>query len=237
MDKTIRIIKEKITKAFGEKRIISLLFFGTRAFEININKFSDYDLVLMLDDYKNRDLFKLKMILDSPPLKEKDINLSLVYKSDVEVRGINNFQLRTLKLDIYKYLSGARVLIGNNYFKENPVTMTSVDLKEYANFKIQEFYGRCDKLYMECIPLLELTNKIKKYTREMLRSILISEGKLSFLGIKNIKYKNMYKMAISEKYINSKDANNLTSDNLNLIEVTRRNIYLKYLDLFYEKIN
>lgn len=237
MDNIIKYIKQNICSSFGKERIISLLFFGTRAFNKNVTGFSDYDLVLILDDWKCGDSLLLRKIINSPFLGMADINLSLLYKSDIETRGINNFQLRTLKLDIYKYLSTAKVLIGKNYFKENPVTMTSVNLKEYANFKIQEFNGRCDKLYMENISLPELTNKIKKYSREMLRSILISEGKLSFSEIKDIKYQNMYKVAILEKYINSEDANNLTSDNLKRIEITRRNIYLKYLDIFYRSFN
>lgn len=237
MDKTINFIEQKIRFAFGEKRIVSLLFFGTRAFKINVSKYSDYDLVLLLDDWRPGDSNTLRAIINTPFLWKTDINLSLLYQSDIETRGINNFQLRTLKLDIYKYLSLARVIIGNNYFKRHPVTISTVNLKEYANFKIQEFYGRCDKLYMENISTPELTNTIKKYSREMLRSIMISEGKLSFAKIKNLEYQKMYKAAVANKYISNNDAKNLESDNLNKIEATRRNIYLKYLDLFYRSVN
>lgn len=55
-------LKKQINKTFG-KRALCLIFYGSRAFNINVHKDSDYDFVLVLDKYKQSDLKLLNQIL------------------------------------------------------------------------------------------------------------------------------------------------------------------------------
>ena len=72
----------EILKAFSTKRIASLLYFGTRAFGLNVNDSSDYDFMLVLDKYAAADNSKLRQILKRKPFENLDINLNLLYLSE-----------------------------------------------------------------------------------------------------------------------------------------------------------
>ena len=225
-------LAKRIKITFTEKGIISFLYFGSNAFDINNHKFSDYDFLLLLDKYSNSDLPDLRKILSLKIFKNLDINLNIVYKSDLEKRGFHNFQLRSLRPDFYKYLECAIPLIGNNYFEENVLQISKSKLVEYADFKIQEYYGRCDKLFLSEKTTDGLKRKIRKYTNEMLRMLLVRESLISLKEIQSKTYDELYKLAIDSKYIDKNTHQLIKSNNLSNIEKARRTIYMVHLRLY-----
>ncbi|MEK7169027.1 MAG: hypothetical protein AAB778_03380 [Patescibacteria group bacterium] len=232
MQVNINEFTHTITSTFEARRIISLLYFGSNAFKVNNHKFSDYDFLLLLDKYKKSDLLKLRKILTRNMYKKVDINLNLIYLADLVKRGPRNFQIRSLRPDFYKYLENSIVLIGKNYFKENPIYFSKREMSEYIDFKIQEYYGRCDKLLLQGKSTCELKRKIKKYTKEMLRMLLIRECKLSISEINTKTYKQLYLIAINSKYITRSTALLIKSRRIGDIEKAMRALYVKYLELF-----
>ena len=112
---------------------------------------SDYDFMLVLDKYVSTDIEKLRKIVRSKEFLDEDLNLNFLYLTDIKFRGKANFQIRSLSLPFYIYLAGAKLLEGRNIFNEDPIRLRKDSLAKMEGFKIQEYYGRCDKLYFQKI--------------------------------------------------------------------------------------
>lgn len=231
MDKVALLLKKKILKGFPKSRIVSFLYFGSRAFGIGVCRKSDYDFLLLVNDYSQGDSFKLRKITNLRAFKKINLNINLIYLSDLKIRGIENFQIRSLRPDFYRYLEGAKTLIGQNYFSENPIKISVGQLKEYLDFKIQEYYGRCDKLFMDKVSINDLTYGIKKYTKEVVRMFLIREGKILIGDIKTMEYEEIYNIALLNRYLTKREIYYLKSNKLIDIEKVRRKIYRKFLNI------
>jgi hypothetical protein len=231
-----------ILKTFGSKRIISFLYFGTRAFVGACNE-SDYDFMLILDKYNSSDIFTLRKICQSSQFKSLDLNVNFLYLSDIKVKRKENFQLRSLRLDFYKYLENAIVLIGKNIFSKVPVKLSRNKIRDLMDFKIQEHYGRCDKLFTQNLGDKSLYENIRKYVKGIIRFILIKENIMTFGDITKYTFEEIFDLAAKNKifptptvakfsvllkdYSGRKSLENL--DNL------RRLVYEKYLNLYSKK--
>jgi len=232
-------VKKEILNTFDRSRISSLLYFGTRAFNINTTDCSDYDLLLILDTYQDGDALKVKEIADKPIFKNIDLGLNRAYKEDIEKRGKDNFQLRSLSTTFYKYLEDAQILIGSNIFKENPIHLSQEEISRLFDLKIQEYYGRCDKLYTKKYSDKKIFQQEAKYVRDILKYFLIMEGissindftKLDFQLVRDLIVKNNLfdKDTIKSFSLLKKDFE--ANDDLKELEQLRRNIYCKYLSI------
>jgi hypothetical protein len=222
---------------FGFNRIISFLYFGSRAFEINVVNNSDYDFFLILDKYLKSDILKIRDILMDKQFCDLDINLNIGYFNDIQYRGINNFQIRSLFKDFYVYLQDAKVLIGNNIFRENPLQITEDQISKITSFKIQEFNGRCDKLFTQKLTDHELISRLQHNTKAMFRYLLLNFGAVKIRDINKLNYTQLFCIAIRNKIL-TEDLKPLCKilldDNFSIcklkkIEKVRRIIYERYL--------
>lgn len=233
-------VKNVILKLFNKKRIISLLFFGTNAFKNNTNSDSDYDFILVLDRYNSNDMIKLRRGIISTKLNKLKLDINFIYLKDLNTRGKNNFQLRSLLPDFYQYLENAQILYGKNIFKINPVKLENTKIKKMIDFKIQEHYGRCDKIFTKGYSNEETYKSVAKYTRDMIRYILIRNNfikiedmtKLTFIDYLSIVKK--YKLfSISEiKHLSLLKNQYSKEKDLYLVDIIRRRVYDKYLQLY-----
>lgn len=231
--------KRLVLKTFGSKRIVSLLYFGTRAF-VGANCDSDYDLMLILDKYNPSDIFKLRKICQNNQFKNLDLNINFLYLSDIKDRGLENFQLRSLRSDFYKYLENAIVLIGNNIFKNNSLKMGRRKLVDLMDFKIQEHYGRCDKMFLQNLKDDTLSKNIRKYVKGIIRFILIRENVMTMEDITKYTFKDIFDLAADSKIFTPSTAAKFetllkeSSDRKNLVvlDSIRRSVYETYLSLY-----
>ena len=234
------LFKNKVTKELGVNRIVSLLYFGSRAFDINVCVDSDYDFMLVLDEYKNSDILKLQKIRQSAPFSSLKMNINLMYIGDVELRGKENFQVRSVQSNFYSYLENAQILLGTNTFKDNPLKLSPNKITNQMDFKIQEYYGRCDKITLHSKPSGKLYGQLQKYTREILRMLLVREHLMSIHDIVDTSYKNVFRLIVLGDYLPKsmeKDLLLLLKEKVSASEIgrinrVRRKTYEKYLTLF-----
>jgi len=240
MEKIEHLFTNKVSEAFGVKRIVSLLYFGSRAFNIDVCTDSDYDFILVLDKYKDSDIFKLRKIAQSKTFGSSDLNINLMYLKDIKVRGKENFQIRSLQASFYSYLENARTLIGRNIFKENLLKLPPKEIQREMDFKIQEHNGRCDKITLQSKSSIKLCNQLQKYTRDILRWVLIREHIMTINDIVKTPFKEMFKLIILNKYLPESLESDLplllnkkiSSKEIKGVNRIRRTIYEKYLELF-----
>ncbi len=231
-------LTRKVSKMFPKKRIVSLLYFGTRAFDLNINEDSDYDFMLVLDKYAPKDTQELRRIVQNREFVGLDINLNLLYLSDIKARGKTNFQIRSLSLPFYEYLEKSKVLLGKNIFKKNPVKLTRHARRKMEDFKIQEYYGHCDKLYFSKISDHDLYRHLRKYTKDILWLLLVREEKIKLSDLTEFPFEKIVKLAKSSSLISDPIGKELlillnkdfSKVNLQGIEKIRRLLYQKFLN-------
>jgi len=231
--------KRLVLKTFGLKRITSLLYFGTRAF-VGANCDSDYDFMLILDKYNPTDIFKLRKVCQSTQFKDLDLNVNFLYLSDIKARGFRNFQLRSLRIDFYKYLENAIVLVGRNIFKKNSLKMSRRKLIDLMDFKIQEHYGRCDKMFLQNLKDEILYKNIKKYIKGIIRFILIREDVMTFSDITKYSFNDIFDLAADSKIFTPSTSAKFTSlskdysgkKSLEVLDSVRRSVYEAYLNLY-----
>jgi len=188
-----------------------LLYFGTRAF-VGANCDSDYDFMLILDKYNPTDIFKLRKVCQSTQFKDLDLNVNFLYLSDIKARGFRNFQLRSLRIDFYKYL----------------------------DFKIQEHYGRCDKMFLQNLKDEILYKNIKKYIKGIIRFILIREDVMTFSDITKYSFNDIFDLAADSKIFTPSTSAKFTSlskdysgkKSLEVLDSVRRSVYETYLNLY-----
>lgn len=230
----------EISKTFSAKRIVSLLYFGTRAFDLNTSENSDYDFMLILDKYVAIDNPNLRRILKRKPFKSLDMNLNLLYLSDIKTRGKMNFQLRSLSLTFYEYLESAELLLGKNIFKSSLIKLSRRDIVKNQDLKIQEYYGRCDKLYFQGGSDNALYSHLLKYTKDIVWLLLIREGIIKISELTTRPYEEMLKLAVANRLMTLRSATDLrkllrqkfSKRNLLGLEKIRRILYEKYLALY-----
>jgi hypothetical protein len=206
---------------------------------VNVGENSDYDFILVLDKYAPNDNLVLRKVVNKFPL-HPDLNLSLLYQTDINARKKENFQLRSVLPDLYIYLEGAKVLTGKNLFKENPLQLSSLELTKIMDFKIQEYYGRCDKAFITIASNKRLFRQLQKYTREMLRMFLLRQNILKVHDVSSTNYSEIINLAKNQHLFPHRFndlTSNLITDNYNKtkllkIEIVRRIIYEKYLEVF-----
>lgn len=234
--------KKLVLEAFG-KRVVSLLYFGTRAFVGAICD-SDYDLMLILNKHNPSDIFKLRKICQGKQFKGLDLNVNFIYLSDIKARGYKNFQLRSLRTDFYNYLESAIVLIGRNIFKQNPTKTSRRILVDLMDFKIQEHYGRCDKMLLQNITEKTLCKNIRKYVKGIIRFILIRENIMTIKDITKYSFKDVFDLAVGNKIFEPTIATKFTfllkdsssRKDLEVLESIRRSVYKTYLSLYSKNL-
>jgi len=233
-------IVSNIQRFFNEKRIISLLFFGTRAFNVNINPNSDYDFMLILDKYNASDIFQLRKITTKKTNLLAGVTINFLYLTDILKRGKINFQQRSVLADFYVYLRDAKILLGKNIFKDDPLFLEEQQLKKILDFKIQECYGRCDKILLQNSSDESVYPQIQKYTREMIRGLLIRQKYIEISDIPNLRYSEMFQVITKKKLFFKKTADNFrllldyeySPIKFKKVDHIRRLIYEKYLKIF-----
>ena len=231
--------KRLVLKTFGLKRIASLLYFGTRAF-VGANCDSDYDFMLILDKYNPLDIFKLRKVCQGTQFRGLDLNVNFLYISDMKARGLENFQLRSLRTDFYKYLENAIVLVGKNIFKNNSLKMSRKKLIDLMDFKIQEHYGRCDKMFLQNHIDEILYKNIRKYVKGIIRFILIREGLMTIGDIIKYSFDDVFDLATRSKIFTPSTSTKFTSlskdysgkNSLEILDSVRRSVYETYLKLY-----
>lgn len=230
-------LAKRLLRIFEQKRIVTFMYFGTRAFDINVNKNSDYDFILVLDRFILTDSMKIRSILQQKPFLGLEINLSYIYLHDIKIRGFDNFQIRSVLKDLCIYLVGAKVLLGKNIFLENPIHVSGKKIQQIMSFKIQEFYGRCDKLFTQNLPNNKLCALLRHNIKTMTRYYLIMLGFVKIKDIDKVSYGRIFEIAKANKLF-SYQFYNLSSKLLKYqsdkraiqnLEFLRRIVYEKYL--------
>jgi len=238
-----RRLSREIVKSFGTKRIVSLLYYGTRAFELNTSGKSDYDFVLILDKYHETDTFILRRIVKKKMFDGIRFDLSLLYQSDLKKIGKSNFQVRALSLTYYKYLENAKVLLGENIFRKSPIRLDKHKQKKLMGYRIQEFYGRCDMLYVKSFANAELYVQLKKYVKDILWFLLCGVGVIELKDLTLIPFEDILCLAKKNRILNSTGyldflgllKKDYSLSSLRKLENLRRKIYEKYLSLYYSR--
>lgn len=236
----VSIIKDSFLNKFNNSRIVSLLFFGTRAFNINRDN-SDYDFIIILDKYDKSDLSKIRSLCDINELKSIDLNLNLIYHEDIKTRKKENFQIRSLALGFYEYLSVAKVIYGKNIFYDDPLTLSPQDITNEYKFKLQEYYGRCDKLFVQKKSDKNLYDHLAKYTLDIIRFFIILKGIIKIKDMAKYSFEDILEVATNNKVFNQNLLNRLPSllkpyvDKECILEIEniRRLVYEDYLSLFF----
>jgi len=232
-------LKKVLLETFSA-RIVSFLYFGTRAFELHTDEYSDYDFMLVLDKYSHNDTTSLRNIVLNDKFRHVDLNINFLYLEDIEIRKKENFQIRSVQVDFYEYLYVAKALIGKNLFKENPLTIESSEFKENVDFKIQEYYSRCDKLFLQNKSNQNLYTKLTKYTRDMVRFILIREGVIKPRDMAKLSFERIFSLAEENKNFSKSTTNSFkklllpyeNETDILKADSIRRAVYERYLLLF-----
>ena len=233
-------IKNIVISTFDKTRIKSLLYFGTSAFNITANNEYDFDFILILDKYHQNDLIKLRKAIIKNGLNKFNIDLNFLYLTDIKKRGIENFQIRSLRTDFCDYLKTSIVLYGTNIFKNKSFSLSKKQIRSMFDFKIQEHYGRCDKLFTKAYPNEQIYKNLTKYTRDFVKFLLIRQGMIKIVDMSKYSYQDFIKIANENKLFNMTTQKQLIrlikpfSGDKDVLEVDkiRRNIYLAYLDIY-----
>lgn len=229
-------LKKQISKEFSS-RVITLLFYGSRAFSLNTHQTSDYDFILVIDRYQSTDTSRLNYILNSDFFKNLPIEINLVYKEDMDIRGKENFQMRTSLATYYQYLETITPILGDNIFARNHLKLTLKERKKMHYFKIQEYYGRIDKILIENELTKQSMELAAKYCKDMARYFVLSQGYLNEPDIQHLTFAEIIKLAITKHLLPSSIFlffQNILNEEYNYydIESARRIIYDSYLKLF-----
>jgi len=225
---------------FKHPRIVSLMYFGTRAFNIN-NDESDYDLMLILDKYNASDSWRIRSLVNQDEFKSLDLNLNFLYFDDISIRGSKNFQLRSVSSSLYEYLACARTLVGENIFIKDPLVLSSNEIVDAFKFKIQEYYGRCDKLFVQKMSERDLYLKLTKYIRDITRFFFIMKGGMTIKDMANYSCNDIFDMAITKKIFSPTLLKKLPvllkpysgKDSILEVEKIRRLVYEEYLSAYF----
>ncbi len=185
-----RFIKE-VVSLYGKDRVVDFLFYGSGATNKNTTQDSDLDFYLLLDLPHDDDLIKLRACLQSYNI----VDISLQYKSIIEVKGVKNFQHGNHGTFFFKYLATAQSIIGNNYFLNKLNFLDKHKEEQSLLFQIEEYFWRLNKSY-----LYSSDDKWKIFFRKYIMRICIDmmliENNISYSDI------NMYShLEIIEKYI------------------------------------
>ena len=119
-----------------------------------------------------------------------------------------NFQLRSLSLTFYKYLESARLLIGKNIFKRSPARLLRRNIAKDEDFKIQEYYGRCDKQYFQG-GSDKFSISLLKYKRILNGLFEPGRGLLFVTSPDNQTYEEMLKLAVADRLMTQRFATSL----------------------------
>jgi len=233
--------KNAVLNIFKRSRIISLVYFGTRAFNINNNDESDYDFMLILDKYNASDSWKIRSLVNKDELKSLDLNLNFLYLDDISIRGSKNFQLRSVLLSLYEYLACAKILVGENIFIKDPLALSSSEIVDEFKFKIQEYYGRCDKLFAQKMSERDLYLRLTKYIRDITRFFFIMKGGMTIKDMANYSYSDMFDMALTKEIFSPTLLKKLPvllepylgKESVLGVERVRRLVYEEYLSTYF----
>lgn len=186
--------------AFGSKRIICLLFYGSNAFNRAERPNSDYDFYLLLDKYQSKDKRLLKALTKSVDF---ELDLTYQYLVDLETVRWENYQLGNHGLFYMLNFAQSITLLGTNVFQRKLVNLESMPIKKSIMFQIQEYFWRLDNWHLKEADPTRLRENYTKYINRIISDMLLLNGDICFSEINRHKYCDTAKLIKSAGYFSN----------------------------------
>ena len=211
-------------------RIICLLYYGSHAYNREIKPTSDFDLCLVLDTRKTKDLNKIREIIK--PFSQ--IDLTLHYLDELEQDGWENFQSDNHGVFYLFHFATAQTIIGDNIFSKKLNLIPSTKVIASLRRQIIEYFWRLDNaIFSLSNEELIVSDIFRKYSIRILQDLLVARGEISFTEINQINYTDFY-----DKFIkNNTYIHDQTKHLLNAIihkEINSVNDIIKLKELLYK---
>jgi hypothetical protein len=160
----VSILTKRLDESFGN-RIISLIFFGSQRYKRS-KIGSDYDLYLIFDNYKPKDIDTIRSIVKEIKI---DLDLTIQYLDQMSFDP-NDFQDGSMGCFALDYLSLGECLLGKNIFIDYKKGVKELEYKKSLLRKINEYAYR----YRRELTSLGLDEEyLLKFTKKYISRIII----------------------------------------------------------------
>lgn len=175
------LILQKISSLFEKERIICILRYGPKK-TYDGSPPTDFDFLLLLDKYQNRDFILLSKI--------KELNLPVEifvdYKDQILSKGIKNYQRGRHGSYFFKILSSAETLMGNNFYKDNEKELNIDKINFDLLYRVEEYFYRIQKALINKKEFDKI--QIEKYLGRILTDLMLVNREIDFENVHNYHY-------------------------------------------------
>jgi len=222
-------VKEYILENFDKKRIECLILYGSHL-SSSKTKPKDYDFLLLLDTYNEKDLDLVKGLN-----KDQNIEFFIDYKDQIIEKGFNNYQRGRHGTYFFIALAYGKCLLGENYYLKNLDKIYYPKVKLDLFFRIEEYFYRIQKHYVNS-RILDL-EYIKKYISRIVFDLLLIRETIDFPNFHKIHYLDIFDEYVYEKDVFSENLDSLlkdiiTHDNMKTVPSLLKFLYKEYLKDF-----
>ena len=218
---------------YGEKRIVSLLFYGSQAFNRSQSRYSDYDFYLLLDSPKANDALVGRDFVQ----RLDSIDITIQYLDLIEARGWKNFQFGNHGIFFLLHLASAITLHGTNIFQRKLTIIEPSKIRQSLFAQIEEYFWRLNHWFLTIKDEEWLLSQYKKYIIRIIEDILLLFGDISFAEINTLTYQEIICSFLATKgYFSSETKKLAINSYASNTELLQLNKLLHLLNYDYLKI-
>jgi len=176
-----KVMTEEVIFLFGKNRIVCLLRYGPKT-KFDGTPPADFDFLLLLDKYQNKDYLLLSLFkkLNLP------VEIFIDYKDQIISKGIKNYQRGRHGSYFFKILASADTLLGRNFYKENERKLDKHKINSDLLYRVEEYFYRIQKsMINEGNPIKK---DIEKYLGRIVTDLLLVTGDIQFSDMHKYHY-------------------------------------------------
>ncbi len=176
-----KIVTEKVISLFGRNRILCLLCYGPKI-QLNGTPPADFDFLLLLDKYQDKDYLLLSFFkkLNFP------VEIFIDYKDQILLKGIKNYQRGRHGSYFFKILASADTLLGKNFYKENERELDRGKINSDLLYRVEEYFYRIQKSMIN--EQNSSKKDIEKYLGRIVTDLLLVTGDIQFSDMHKYHY-------------------------------------------------
>lgn len=219
-------IVDFVVQNFGKDRVVCVITYGSSLSTSEIPP-KDYDFLILLSSYHKNDF----EVLRKAKLLGYPIDLFIDYLDYITRKGIENYQRGRHGSYFFEVLANAKCLFGENYYKLNSGKIHQSIIKKDLLYRIEEYFYRIQKHYINDEYNEKTALTIKKYISRICMDLLLFCDEIKFEKMHAYHYLEILGKDITVSSIFSKDLQIFLKDYVNS---TDKESVLKIIPLLYD---
>lgn len=196
-----------IVNRLGKNRVICIINYGSVLSNSSIEP-KDYDLIVLIKDFNPFDYSILREI----KINYRKAEIFLDYLNVIKKRGILNYQRGRHGSYFFKVLAYGKCLYGKNYYLKNIKEISLKQIRKDLLYRIEEYFYRIQKDYINNFDLNKEDLQIKKYISRICLDLLLFSGELDFKDMHQFHYKEIFDSHVNNSKLFSLELKYLIKD-------------------------